>query len=102
MSFCPIEVDAVMQLRATVRGYVQGVGFRYFVERKAKGLMIRGFVQNRADGSVYVLAAGERSALEQLLSALYRGPSQARVDSVDVEWSEEVMQGLPSSFEVRH
>jgi acylphosphatase len=91
-----------MQLRATVWGYVQGVGFRYFVGRTAKGLMIRGFVQNRPDGSVYVLADGERSALEQLLSALYRGPSQARVDSVDVEWSNETIYGLPSKFEVRH
>ena len=91
-----------MQLRAIVRGYVQGVGFRYFVERKAKDLMIKGYVQNKPDGSVYVLAAGERSALEQFLSALHRGPSQARVDAVDIEWSEEVIQGLPPKFEVRH
>ena len=91
-----------MQLTATVRGYVQGVGFRYFVERKAEDLLIKGLVQNRADGSVYVIAVGERPALEELLAALQQGPSQARVASVDVEWSEEMVEGLPLGFEVRH
>ncbi len=95
-------INTDMQLTASVRGNVQGVGFRVFVKWKAKGLMLRGFVENRADGSVYVLAAGERFALEQLLSDLRRGPLQARVASVDVEWSEETVQGLPSQFEVRH
>ena len=91
-----------MLLRASVRGGVQGVGFRYFVMRKAGSLNVRGYVQNKADGSVYVVAAGERRELEELLAALEKGPSQARVTSVDAQWSEEGENALPSGFEVRY
>ena len=91
-----------MLLRASVRGDVQGVGFRYFVVRKAGGLNVRGYVQNKADGSVYVVATGERRELEELLAALDKGPSQARVTSVDAQWSEEGENALPSGFEVRY
>ncbi len=87
---------------ATVRGKVQGVGFRIYVRGRAKRLMLGGFVENMADGSVYVIAAGERAALEQLLSDLRRGPSQAQVSEVEVVWSEQSAEDLPSNFEVRH
>ncbi|MEO6457857.1 MAG: acylphosphatase [Chloroflexia bacterium] len=87
---------------ATVRGRVQGVGFRVYVRWRAKRLMLGGFVENRADGSVYVVAAGERATLEQLLSDLRRGPSQAHVSVVEVQWLEQSAEGLPSHFEVRH
>ncbi len=91
-----------MQLMATVRGRVQGVGFRVYVRGRARRLMLGGFVENRTDGSVYVVATGEHAALEQLLSDLQRGPSQAQVKAVDVQWSEQSAEGLPSHFEVRH
>ena len=91
-----------MQLRAVIRGRVQGVGFRDYVKRRARRLMLGGYVENRADGSLYVVATGERAALEQLLSDLRRGPSQAQVTSVDVNWSEQSAESLPLYFEVRH
>lgn len=91
-----------MQLTATVRGRVQGVGFRVYVRGRAKRLMLGGFVENRADGSVYVIATGERAALEQLLSDLWRGQSQAQVSAVEVQWLEQSAEELPSHFEVRH
>jgi len=91
-----------MQLTATVRGSVQGVGFRIYVRGRARRLMLGGFVENMADGSVYVVAAGERAALEQLLSDLRRGPSQAHVSTVEIEWLEQSVEELPSHFEVRH
>jgi acylphosphatase len=71
-------------VRLMVRGRVQGVGFRYFVERTAARLGLAGWVRNRADGSVEAVAAGEPAEVETLIKACRRGPSAARVDSLDV------------------
>ena len=65
-----------------VEGCVQGVGFRFFVERVALELGLHGYVCNRPEGSVEVYAAGHGKALEQLRSALERGPGAARVERV--------------------
>lgn len=72
--------------RFIVRGRVQGVGFRWFVEREAHMLRIAGWVRNNFDGSVEVLAMGSRDQLLSLRSRLQQGPRAARVD--DVEESE--------------
>ncbi len=66
-----------------VRGRVQGVGFRWFVEREAHTLGIAGWVRNRADGSVEVLAQGTREQLFALRAKLHEGPRAARVDEVE-------------------
>ena len=85
--------------RFLVRGRVQGVGFRWFVEREAHLLQIAGWVRNNHDGSVEVLAMGTREQLAGLRSRLQEGPRAARVD--DVEESEaEPVAGL-NSFQVR-
>src|SRR6266704_1702689 len=68
--------------RFVVRGRVQGVGFRWFVEREAHMLGIAGWVRNNADGSVEVLAIGSRDQLSGLRSRLRQGPRAARVDDV--------------------
>ena len=74
-------------MRATVRGRVQGVGFRDFVYTRARFLALDGYVRNLPDGaSVEVLAEGARPDLEQLLDYLQAGPGSARVDAVDVQW----------------
>ena len=65
-----------------VRGRVQGVGFRWFVEREAHMLGVAGWVRNNHDGSVEVLAVGTRDQLSGLRSRLHRGPRAARVDDV--------------------
>jgi acylphosphatase len=65
---------------------VQGVGFRWFVEREAHMLGIAGWVRNNSDGSVEVLGMGTRDQLSGLSSRLHQGPRAARVD--DVEESE--------------
>jgi acylphosphatase len=70
--------------RYLVRGRVQGVGFRWFVEREAHMLGIAGWVRNNHDGSVEVLAQGTRDQLSGLHSRLREGPRAARVDTVDV------------------
>ncbi len=72
--------------RFVVRGRVQGVGFRWFVEREAHILGIAGWVRNNPDSSVEVLAMGTREQLAGLRSRLLQGPRAARVD--DVEESE--------------
>jgi len=69
--------------RFVVRGRVQGVGFRWFVEREAHTLGIAGWVRNNADGSVEVLAMGTRDQLAGLRSRLQQGPRAARVDNVE-------------------
>jgi acylphosphatase len=77
---------ATQARRFVVRGRVQGVGFRWFVEREAHVLAVSGWVRNNADGSVEVLAQGTRDQLLGLRSRLRQGPRAARVD--DVEESE--------------
>ncbi len=78
----------MVRLHAVIRGNVQGVGFRYFVLDAARPLGVRGWVRNRPDGSVELTAEGDRTQLESLLSAARRGPRQADVTAVDVEWGE--------------
>jgi acylphosphatase len=75
---------AIQARRFVVRGRVQGVGFRWFVEREAHMLGIAGWVRNNHDGSVEVLAQGTRDQLSGLHSRLREGPRAARVDAVDV------------------
>jgi acylphosphatase len=69
--------------RYLVRGRVQGVGFRWFVEREAHILGIAGWVRNNPDSSVEVLAMGTRDQLAGLRSRLREGPRAARVDNVE-------------------
>jgi len=82
-----------------VRGRVQGVGFRWFVEREAHMLQIAGWVRNNPDGTVEVLAQGTRDQLAGLHSRLREGPRAARVDEVEVS-NAEPSAGL-SSFQIR-
>jgi acylphosphatase len=76
------------RVRVVVRGDVQGVGFRRFVEREARMRSIRGWVRNRGDGGVEAEAEGGMQSLRELIEALRRGPVGARVTSVDESWSE--------------
>lgn len=87
------------RLRATVRGGVQGVGFRSFVMREAGALGLVGFVANRRDGGVDVVAEGDESLLGRLAASLRRGPRAGRVDRVEIAW--ETATGEFARFEVR-
>jgi acylphosphatase len=74
---------------AIVHGYVQGVNFRYFVMKRAEALGLKGYVRNLPDGTaVEVRAEGDKGKLEELLKHLSIGPSRARVEHVDVKWSD--------------
>ena len=67
-----------------VKGRVQGVGFRWFVQREAAELGLRGWVRNTDDGHVEVLAAGTPEQMQELVLALHRGTRGSRVDKVEV------------------
>ena len=82
--------------RYTVTGRVQGVGFRYFTERCANQLGIRGYVKNRWDGSVEVYAIGDAEALDELKRNLAEGPRSSRVSGVDE--SDEVVNKQYKTF----
>ncbi|MGZ9161196.1 MAG: acylphosphatase [Candidatus Limnocylindrales bacterium] len=87
------------RLDATIRGRVQGVGFRYFVLRRAMDLELVGWVANTADGSVRCVVEGPRPALEALLETLEIGPAGALVERVLSTWS--APTGGFVSFEIR-
>lgn len=65
-----------------IRGHVQGVGFRAFVEDEALGRGVQGWVRNRRDGSVEAVFAGDADVVTDLIEACRRGPPGARVDAV--------------------
>jgi acylphosphatase len=76
----------ITRLQASVYGRVQGVGFRFFTQREAEGLGLTGWVANRRDRSVEVVAEGPRAALERFLQTLRRGPASAQVTRVQHEF----------------
>jgi acylphosphatase len=78
--------DGPARLEATVRGWVQGVGYRFFVVRTATRLGLVGWVANRPDGGVECVAEGPRAQLEQLAEDLRRGPVSAEVEAVELRW----------------
>jgi acylphosphatase len=77
----------VERLHAVIHGYVQGVGFRYFLLRKGRQLRLRGWVRNNDDGTVELVAEGPRADLDELRRAADEGPHTARVERVEVRWS---------------
>jgi acylphosphatase len=93
------EAASLQARRFVVRGRVQGVGFRWFVEREADLLNIAGWVRNDPDGSVEVLAIGTHDNLSTLRERLKTGPRAARVDKLE-EFEAEPVAGL-NSFQVR-
>ena len=73
---------------AIVQGRVQGVYYRAFVSRNAIHLGVTGYVRNLPDNSVEIFAEGEKVQLEKLIEYLQQGPPGARVDDIELTWSE--------------
>ena len=84
----------------SVKGRVQGVGFRYFVRNRALELNLKGFVRNAYDGKVLIEAEGERDDLEIFLDYLRTGPPLARVDHLAV--GNAPFKGVYCDFEIRY
>jgi acylphosphatase len=72
----------------TIRGLVQGVGYRYFAYNQATQLDLKGYVRNNPDSSVESYVEGLRTDIEIYVEALRRGPRMSRVTAVDVNWAE--------------
>jgi len=72
----------MLQYEIKISGRVQGVGFRYFVNKKANELEIKGWVKNTRDGGVLVLAQGNKTNLETFIDYLRIGPSMSRVNQI--------------------
>ena len=85
--------------RLLVRGLVQGVGYRFFAEREARDLGIRGYVRNLADGRVEAVAAGAPDRVRAFVQRLREGPRGGRVESVEV--SETTLENDTGGFEIR-
>ena len=75
--------DAIRQV--TMRGRVQGVGYRYWVEQQARARGLEGWVRNRRDGRVEALFAGPPDVVSGMIALCRRGPAAARVDAVEDE-----------------
>ena len=93
------DATETARLHAFLRGRVQGVGYRFFVQRQAEAAGLAGWVRNLPDGSVEVLAEGPRAHLETLLAGLRRGPRLSSVETVDHEWLGST--GVSGEFVVR-
>jgi acylphosphatase len=85
---------SAVRLKAVIRGEVQGVGFRWAVQRQAGELGLTGYAENLPDGSVRVEAEGAPDRLDQLESFLHKGPHWAEVESLD-------SQRVPATGEFR-
>ena len=82
--------------RVLIRGRVQGVGFRAFVEYAASARALEGWVRNRRDGSVEAVFAGPPATVAQAVEACRAGPPGARVDALDER------EALPADLDQRY
>jgi len=85
-----------LQARLGITGRVQGVGYRDWAMVTAQKLGLKGWVRNRADGSVEALVVGDDDAVGKMIEACRRGPTLAKVDAVEVEPVD--LDVLPSDF----
>ncbi len=78
--------DKLIELKIEIYGIVQGVGFRHFVKENADKLNLKGFVMNKDDSIVLIVAQGDKLNLEKLLFSVQRGPFLAKVEGVSYFW----------------
>lgn len=76
------------RIKIVVHGVVQGVGFRYYTYRVARKLALHGYVTNKKDGTVEVVAEGERPQLLRLIEELRIGPPGSSVQNFNLKWEE--------------
>ena len=77
--------EELKQYRIIVKGIVQGVCFRYYTKLKAEELKINGWVRNKKDGSVEIVAQGQKSSLDAFINWCRQGPSNAKVKEIEVK-----------------
>lgn len=88
-----------VRIHAVVTGRVQGVGFRYAAADAANRIGVRGWVRNRRDGNVEIVAEGPRAQVRELVEWCHQGPALARVTAVN--WSEIAADDELQGFRIR-
>ena len=91
--------EQMICIHVVVEGRVQGVGFRHFVWQHANQLELKGWVRNRWDGTVELIAEGDQETVNQLISFLWKGPRMSFVTQVKVAQRE--FTGEFRSFDIR-
>ena len=81
-----MENEQNERMHTFIQGTVQGVGFRFFIYQTGLNLQLYGWVRNRINGNVEILAEGSREKLDTLLRETRKGPQMAKIVKVDVEW----------------
>ncbi len=76
-----------MTIKAIVKGRVQGVGYRFFVEEIAYELGIKGYVRNLFNGNVEVVAHGKEEDIKRFIARLRQGPSLAYIADIEIDWN---------------
>lgn len=76
----------IVRAHLKIYGRVQGVGFRWSMQREARKLGVNGWVRNLPNGSVEAAVEGERERVEALIGWAHQGPAWARVTRVEVNW----------------
>jgi len=94
-----IKTDTYEQAEFTVRGHVQGVGFRWYVHQKAILLGLKGYTRNLYDGDVFVSVEGEKVKIDRLYEFLLIGPSRSSVNSVKAVRKN--YAGIYTGFEIK-
>lgn len=89
----------IKRISITVSGRVQGVGFRYFVQKNAAALRLVGFVKNDGDDKVEIVAEGEKDKLELLLEKCKKGPVFSHVENIVYDFEEAA--GRFNGFEIK-
>lgn len=82
------DADVKQLVHLSIRGLVQGVGFRAFVELEAGMRGLEGWVRNRRDGSLEAVVFGEKHAIDGLIHSCRQGPPASRVTAIDVNGAE--------------
>ena len=85
--------------RYLIGGRVQGVGFRFFAERRAAVEGVHGWVRNLPDGQVEVRLEGDLESVDRVEAALRRGPSGARIEFFDAQ--DDMPTGRATGFSIR-
>lgn len=85
-----LKLPNMIGVHLIVSGFVQGVGFRYFVYKKAAAYGVKGYVKNLYSGDVEIVAVGERGMIESLITDVKIGPRSALVKDVKAKWLDKI------------
>ena len=89
-----VEVECIL------KGKVQGVGFRMFAQKRAEKYNLAGFAENEEDGSLTIVAQGEKEILESFIEEIQKGPHFSRIDSCKVLWHD-LLQDTLTDFDIQ-